>query len=284
MKKLFYIVLIFAIQNNGLAYIQAPKSQTELDKAFEMTQQGKDLYYKLSLDEAEKTLKNAQALYSQNLLDLTRGEHYYDAIVFRSLCLFSKKNLLEAKTELKQAYQLNPSRKLDPKIFSPEFISFFHKSTQDFKKESHGILEINSTPSFAKVWINGFEVGMTPLIIKNWPKTDHVVRITSDDFKDWAQKVTIGNQNSVKLNARLEPLGDMKILSQKLSKASSLSLEAQNFLKALEKEDNHAPSPSSSMWFWSLAALAVGGATYAIMDHNREQKKSSPPVVIANIP
>ena len=299
MKRLFIIILntCFLTQTSW-AVITPPVSQEALTQAFENFLQGKELYYELSFDQSLSKLKKAQTLYYQNLSSITKGEELFDSHLYSALCYFSQKEKDLAKNEIRKAYRLNPKRTLDPKVFSPEFIQFFMQASDSFKNIPKGKLEVHSTPSFAKVGINGFEMGLTPLIIRDWPQGEHAIRVILEDHKEWSATITVIENKTQKISAQLVPYtGPEQWLTKKsLSKVqshsnttSSLSLETQKFLEAMNKPTGEPSSWTSSVWFWSFAALAAaGGATYAVLQsqnkRTQEQQPQSSPAITVNLP
>ncbi|MBI3017026.1 MAG: PEGA domain-containing protein [Deltaproteobacteria bacterium] len=291
MKRLFIIVLnICFLAQTSWAVITPPVSQEALTQAFENFLQGKELYYELSFDQSLSKLKKAQTLYYQNLSSITKGEELFDSHLYAALCYFSQKEKDLAKDEIRKAYRLNPKRTLDPKVFSPEFIQFFIQASGSFKNIPKGKLEVHSTPSFAKVWVNGFEMGLTPLIIRDWPQGEHAIRVILEDHKEWMATITVIENKTQKISAQLVPYtGPEQWLTKKSLSKAQPSLETQRFLDAMNKPTEEPSSWTSSVWFWSLAAVAAaGGATYAVLQSQnkstQEQQPQSSPAITVNLP
>ena len=297
MKRLFIIVLnLCFLTQTSWAVIAPPASQEALTQAFENFLQGKELYYELSFDQSLSKLKKAQTLYYQNLPSITKGEELFDSHLYAALCHFSQKQNDLAKDEIRKAYRLNPKRTLDPKVFSPEFIQFFTQTSNAFNNSPKGKLEIYSTPSFAKVGINGFEMGLTPLIIRDWPQGEHAIRVILEDHKEWMATITVIENKTQKISAQLVPYtGPEQWLTKKTSQnrpaqvPTALSLETQKFLEAMNKPTEAPSSWTSSVWFWSFAALAAGGATYAVLQSQNKKTKEqssqgSSPAITVNLP
>ena len=302
MKRLFIFILTICFLAESSWAVITPPSQEALTQAFENFLQGKELYYELSFEQSLEKLKKAQTLYYQNLSGITKGEELFDSHLYAALCHFSQKENELAKDQIKKATHLNPKRTLDPKVFSPEFIQFFNQITASIKNMPKGKLEITSTPSFAKVWVNGFEMGLTPLIIRDWPNGEHAIRVLLEDHKEWITTVTVIENKTQKISAQLIPYTGpeqwltKKTLSQNQPSSqsphslspSSLSMETQKFLEAMNKsQEEAAPSWKNSLWFWSLATLVAGGATYAVLQSQykkAQEPKQSHSVITVNLP
>ncbi|AXI24711.1 serine/threonine protein kinase [Methanofervidicoccus sp. A16] len=66
----------------------------------------------------------------------------------------------------------------------------------------YGILKIYSTPSGAKVYIDGYYKGTTPLTVEVSPGT-HTIKIKKDGYKDYSDTVYVSSGDSKTINAKL---------------------------------------------------------------------------------
>lgn len=270
MQKIFSIYFIFHIFSTPLLYA----NPQELSLAHQHFTQGKDAYYELFLDKALLSFKKAKELYEKNKEHISNGEVFFQSYVFSALCYFSQKEEDKAKEELKKAYRLNPQKELDPLIFSPEFIEFYKKIP--FKDISQGTLEIHSKPPFAKVFINGFELGQTPLIL-DFPHGNHTIRMALENHTDWKVKINF-NRPLLRLEEKLTFLPQVV-----LPKSKGISQETQKFLDAIEKNSKE-PSSKKYFWSWPLAILAASGIAYGVIQHSRQKNESHPTPIMVNIP
>jgi hypothetical protein len=70
--------------------------------------------------------------------------------------------------------------------------------------EPYGSIEVNSTPSGAKVYLDGVDTGQaTPTIFNNVAAGDHTVRLSYYHYKDWEGIVTVVSEQTTYLNALL---------------------------------------------------------------------------------
>ena len=109
-------------------------------------------------------------------------------------------------------------------------------------------------------------MGLTPLIIRDWPQGEHAIRVILEDHKEWMATITVIENKIQKISAQLVPYtGPEQWLTKKsLSKVqshsnttSSLSLETQKFLEAMNKPQEEPASWTNSVWFWSLPGNRV---------------------------
>ena len=267
------------------------RSIASLDQAVENFLRGKELYYELSFDLAVNHLKKAQKIYYENISHLTKGEELYESHLFTALCYFSLDKVDLSKEEIRSAYLLNPKRRLDTKLYPPHFLEHANKTFQELKDLKKIQLEINSTPPFAVVFINGFQMGMTPLILKDFPVNPHHIKIVLDDFKEWDTTLPGQERELHKINAKLTPLPDPTWGTKGVTKAplsyppaNTLSDQTQRLLSELEKDSES--SWNKSVILYGLLALAAGAAGYGLLrskDQEREAKDAStrPPPQIA---
>lgn len=227
---------------------------------------GKENYYKLNIEKALEHFQKAKEA-------LKEGEELYDTHLFMALCFLSQKNEPKAKESIKDAWILNSQKTPNPTLFSPEFISFFKKNIPT--NHSKGTLEISSKPPFSKVFMNGFEAGETPLIT-DLPHGKYLIRLAHENHSDWETHIQF-NKPSLRIDASLtflpKPLDSRRNDSPT---SSSLSPQTQKFLQAIE-ENSNITEQHRSVWFWSIAAVAVGGITYGIW-HSQTHPSASPTI------
>jgi len=66
------------------------------------------------------------------------------------------------------------------------------------KSGYRGALALNSSPAGAQVFIDGREIGVTPLVVNSVPAGSRVVRITADGYHPWSGAVRIvANQRNL---------------------------------------------------------------------------------------
>lgn len=282
MKKTLAFLMSFLLMTESLYAKPKPHSIASLDQAVENFLRGKELYYELSFDQAVSHLKKAQKIYYENISHLTKGDELHESHLFTALCYFSQNKVDLSKEEIRKAYLLNPKRRLDTKLYPPPFIEHANKTFQGFKDLKRLRLEINSTPPFAVVFINGFQMGLTPLMLKDFPVSEHHIKIVLDDFKEWDATLPGQERELHKINAKLLPLSDPSWVTKRITKAplsytpaNTLSDQTQKLLSELEKDSES--SWNKSIILYGLLAVATGAIGYGFLrekDKAREAKEA----------
>ena len=70
----------------------------------------------------------------------------------------------------------------------------------------YGRIKVTSSPSYAKVSLNGLYRGQTPLTLNNIKVGQHTVKVTKTDYYNYSETVQVKGNSTTYLSARLEPL------------------------------------------------------------------------------
>ncbi len=116
---------------------------------------------------------------------------------------------------------------------------------------NYGTLYVESNPSGAEVYIDGYYEGTTPLTIPNILPGTYTVKITKDGYNDYYESVYISP-------------GASKILNAKLNSIYASSNELSN--------DNTANNTSPLMALLFIGLISVGGGAYYITKRKKRQK------------
>ena len=66
-----------------------------------------------------------------------------------------------------------------------------------------GSIEVNSTPSGARVYLDGADTGQVTPIVLNASAGDHTVKLSKYHYKDWADLITVITEQTTYLNPPL---------------------------------------------------------------------------------
>lgn len=66
-----------------------------------------------------------------------------------------------------------------------------------------GSIQVNSTPSGARVYLDGADKGTTPLTLSNISVGSHAVRLTKEGYRDYQETVTVAGGQTTTVNATM---------------------------------------------------------------------------------
>jgi len=80
---------------------------------------------------------------------------------------------------------------------------FLLKSKKEDKKDTTGSIQISSTPSGAKTYLDGTEKGTTPLTIADVAVGSHAVKLTKEGYRDYQTSVSVEGGKTATVSATL---------------------------------------------------------------------------------
>jgi hypothetical protein len=72
------------------------------------------------------------------------------------------------------------------------------------RPQFRGSLVVNSRPSGARVFVNGRNVGETPLVLRNQPAGSRAIRVALDGYEPWSSAVQVVADTETRLRAELK--------------------------------------------------------------------------------
>ena len=72
------------------------------------------------------------------------------------------------------------------------------------RPQFRGSLIVNSRPSGARVFVNGRNVGQTPLVLRNQPAGSRAIRVALDGYEPWSSAVRVVADTETRLRAELK--------------------------------------------------------------------------------
>jgi len=70
----------------------------------------------------------------------------------------------------------------------------------------YGKIKVTSTPSYAKVYLDGVYRGQTPLTLSNIKVGKHTIKVTKKDYYNYSETVQVKGNSTTYVSARLEPV------------------------------------------------------------------------------
>jgi len=181
-----------------LAEALGSPTQNRAKRAFsvaeEMVVKGRSAYETLDLDPAIDFLNTALTKYERHAAYIESP-----AKVAEVLMLLGATHILrgEEKTgakRLAQAVAVYPEIEPDPRIFNPGMRQIFQDAVDRLAARPVGTLSITSNPSYARVYVDGKFVGVTPMAIDKVTEGRHLVRLTKDGYRNWGRVIDVVGQ------------------------------------------------------------------------------------------
>jgi hypothetical protein len=112
-----------------------------------------------------------------------------------------------------------PLLRYDTATFSPQHLPIFERARQLVKKLKRGSIELTSTPSGAKAYIDGRFMGVTPTVAFGIKVGEHYASFKKEGFIKAAQKVLISPRKQGTFEQPLKRSKKYLLLKQSLSRA-----------------------------------------------------------------
>ncbi|MBI3179244.1 MAG: PEGA domain-containing protein [Deltaproteobacteria bacterium] len=175
----------------ALGDTEAARVKRAFEVAQEMTEKGRSAYETLDLDLAVDHLNSALAKYERHAGSVTDV-----AKVAEVLMLLGASHILrgEEKTGAKrlgQAIAIHSTVEPDPRIFNPGMREIFQKASEELAKRPTGSLSLSSNPSYARVFVDGKFVGVTPAIVDKLSEGRHFVRLVKAGFAESGKVIEV---------------------------------------------------------------------------------------------
>ncbi len=105
-----------------------------------------------------------------------------------------------------------------------------------------GELEITSTPEGALVFIDGKEVGQTPLVVKELEIGKKRIAIEAEGYEKWVRQIKVARDEVTKIKAELmESMGDLRVVSDPAKAEVYLAGERKGLTPILLKKQKIGP-------------------------------------------
>jgi hypothetical protein len=134
---------------------------------------GQKAYDELDTVAALAQFEKAANLFAQT--DLSRGfRRWVEAQLLRASCLVANGELKVAEVELDRVLALEPRVQLSPNLFPPETLAYAEKVKRSLGQGA-ARLKVSSSPSGARVFVDGRYQGVAPVELEGLTAADHYV-------------------------------------------------------------------------------------------------------------
>ncbi len=112
----------------------------------------------------------------------------------------------DAENALMRVYSMRPTFTVDRRVYSKKFLALWDGVVARMGKFVPGVLEIESQPPGARIYVDGLLRGNAPVKISDLYAGKHYIQARASGFKTWATVVKAPQRaNRHKVVARLEP-------------------------------------------------------------------------------
>ena len=192
----------------------APRNaRAQEDQAARLIREGIETY--LSADLINALQKFKAAVDSGEV----RGKSLAEAYKYLAVCQFALGEKGDAVSSFTRALENDPELVLRGEEFNPSLVRIFEKLRTAYVTE----FEVLSDPSKTPVYLNGVQIGETPLVRSNMFRSRYRLRLQRDRYQPVEMEIDLKQQNS------------FSIQLQELCGVREMSLQAVKQDKVLEK-------------------------------------------------
>ena len=171
--------------------------------ARELLSQGKAAYDELNFDAALEHLSKARQEFILNLSKLRSNRELVDTHLYAGMSLIAKKDEAAAKDQFRRVVYLDPKRDLSSRRFSPQVTKIFAQAKQEVFRTDRVRARISSSPSRGTVYLNGRQVGRTPITLE-LPKGEYFILVEKAGMSPWYEPVQL-QRSKEKVSVKLKP-------------------------------------------------------------------------------
>jgi len=145
--------------------------------------EGRAAYEARQWEDAERKLKSVIKEFYRAAAALKGCGHLCDALALYAASLHQRGDAEEAKLEILDLIALNPAFEFEPKRFPKEFLPLRTQVATGHEAAMRGSLNIKTKPAGVRVFMDGEQVGYSPMTVGTLPIGKHVVRFERPGFQ-----------------------------------------------------------------------------------------------------
>lgn len=244
---------------------------TEVD---DLVEAGIAYFKSIKLDKAMQLFNKANNIIEEDISRLHSSKALIDIHCYLGVIYLHKNYKTKAIEEFTKVIKINPDKRLDEEFFPTEVVNLFNEVREDFLKMPRGTIKVDSSPPGAKVYIDSFMKGVTPITINDLTVGEHYLTVEKENFQTWSRKIVVDFSNIISFYANLVPIDIYQesikigqIIGSDYILLGFLSKELGEFklvLKIidLQKNKTYSISPSYSMIEIELVDISVNKILY----------------------
>ncbi len=149
-------------------------------------------------------------------LGLDQRADLIQAHLYLGFAHIGKGQRMAAEAEFAKAIKVDPAMDLDPKLHATKIVAVFNET----KERLVDSLTIVSVPGGAEVYLNGEDLGITPLKLNNVLIGEHTLKVVKEYFQPKELKIQVEKGKDNRITARLDKMEmELLITSQPLEAA-----------------------------------------------------------------
>jgi hypothetical protein len=180
-------------------------AQKSIQEGWDLLAKGREAYFNLALGEAIKSLASALDKLSAQSAFIDNLDPLVEAFMLQGASAILLGRTKSAKNKLERALVLSPDVSPDPKIFNDSMRQVFKTVVKRLKDKSKGAISIDSIPGYAKAYLDGRFVGVTPVAVDDIIEGKHYLSLTKAGYGSWGKMTEVKGQRERSVTARLKP-------------------------------------------------------------------------------
>ena len=181
------------------------RAELAFAEAEKLVQKGRAAYEEFELDKASKVLKDALVRYQRHAGHLRSYEKLAEVHMLLGAIYSLEGQQKSASLSMQNAYVAYPDIQPDPRLYNPTMRELFQWSIKELERNSTGSAAVTSTPSYARVYVDGVFRGVTPLVVPKLGPGPHQLKLLKDGFRHFGRIVRVKPGREREESANLKP-------------------------------------------------------------------------------
>lgn len=178
--------------DDALRRAQLPEPGVKVDPGQALVEKARAAYYELKFQEAATAAEAAIAHYEKEPLDLNDGQRFIAAHTYAAMAELELGNEKAVQQHFAAALTVRPDLHLLETDFSPVSIAALERARdQNITGKPKGSITVTTSPAFAKLRVDGVQVGETPLTFNGLLLGRHFVSVSKEGHSPQAAWVDV---------------------------------------------------------------------------------------------
>ena len=233
---------ISELVDDALRRAQLPEPGVKVDPGQALVEKARAAYYELKFKDTVTAAEAAIAQYEKEPLDLNDGQRFIAAHTYAAMAELELGNEKAVQQHFAAALTVRPDLHLLETDFSPVSIAALERARdQNITGKSKGSIVVTTSPAFAKLRVDGVQVGETPLTFNGLLLGRHFVSVSKEGHSPQAAWVDVKASGPAQLTFTLveAPAEQLrKRVAARVAEGSrdAVEIEAQQLAAALDAQ------------------------------------------------